>query len=395
MLPPRMAVSQGRILFDIPCEVCRDHSSGKHYGIFACDGCAGFFKRSIRRNRQYVCKAKSSGGCMVDKTHRNQCRACRLSKCLRAGMNKDAVQHERGPRNSTIRRQISLYLKEPDIVNNIAPSTNVVLNLAVPKQPPDPRVLLPPPAPPLPPQPSQPPRHLIPPLPFYYQGSTKVPIHTMPALQLSPTLNGDSMCEQAARIIFLNVRWVRELSSDTNLCQEDQITLLEASWRDLFILSVAQLVPTMDPTPLIPPGPQNSQLSLEVIRFRETLTGFYTLHVDPHEYACLRALVLFKSGFECDNEPSNCSSNGSSSPMSTASRLKDPALVARLCDGAHLALGQRFNSTFYGALRYGKLILLIASLKAVSSNAIVELFFRGTIGVIPMERILCDMYRST
>ena len=28
----------GRILMDIPCKVCNDHSSGKHYGIYACDG---------------------------------------------------------------------------------------------------------------------------------------------------------------------------------------------------------------------------------------------------------------------------------------------------------------------------------------------------------------------
>lgn len=79
----------GRILYDIPCKVCQDHSSGKHYGIFACDGCAGFFKRSIRRNRQYACKAKTEGTCMVDKTHRNQCRSCRLAKCIDVGMNKD------------------------------------------------------------------------------------------------------------------------------------------------------------------------------------------------------------------------------------------------------------------------------------------------------------------
>lgn len=28
----------GRILTDVPCKVCHDNSSGKHYGIFACDG---------------------------------------------------------------------------------------------------------------------------------------------------------------------------------------------------------------------------------------------------------------------------------------------------------------------------------------------------------------------
>lgn len=32
-------VVAGRILMDIPCKVCQDHSSGKHYGIYACDGC--------------------------------------------------------------------------------------------------------------------------------------------------------------------------------------------------------------------------------------------------------------------------------------------------------------------------------------------------------------------
>ncbi|XP_017481695.1 PREDICTED: protein tailless-like [Rhagoletis zephyria] len=105
--------NSGRILLNIPCKVCHDFSSGKHYGIFACDGCAGFFKRSIRRNRQYMCKARGTGAnkCLVDKTHRNQCRACRLKRCIREGMNKDAVQEERGPRNSTLRRQVALNMQ--------------------------------------------------------------------------------------------------------------------------------------------------------------------------------------------------------------------------------------------------------------------------------------------
>ncbi|KAA3679968.1 nuclear receptor subfamily 2 group E member 1, partial [Paragonimus westermani] len=83
-----------RILLDIPCRVCKDHSSGKHYGIYACDGFP--VQRSIRRNRQYACKNRSvtgtktqPGSCRIDKSHRNQCRACRLKKCLEVGMNRD------------------------------------------------------------------------------------------------------------------------------------------------------------------------------------------------------------------------------------------------------------------------------------------------------------------
>jgi len=41
----------GRLLTDEPCKVCSDHSSGKHYGIYACDGFVYLLWVSPRRCR--------------------------------------------------------------------------------------------------------------------------------------------------------------------------------------------------------------------------------------------------------------------------------------------------------------------------------------------------------
>ena len=71
----------------IECVVCGDKSSGKHYGQFTCEGCKSFFKRSVRRNLSYTCRA--SRNCPIDQHHRNQCQYCRLKKCLKVGMRRE------------------------------------------------------------------------------------------------------------------------------------------------------------------------------------------------------------------------------------------------------------------------------------------------------------------
>ncbi|XP_073723524.1 nuclear receptor subfamily 2 group C member 2 isoform X2 [Misgurnus anguillicaudatus] len=77
------------------CVVCGDKASGRHYGAVSCEGCKGFFKRSVRKSLTYSCR--SSQDCVVNKHHRNRCQFCRLKKCLEMGMKMESVQSERKP----------------------------------------------------------------------------------------------------------------------------------------------------------------------------------------------------------------------------------------------------------------------------------------------------------
>uniref|UniRef100_A0A8C6Z1F9 Nuclear receptor subfamily 2 group C member 2 n=1 Tax=Nothoprocta perdicaria TaxID=30464 RepID=A0A8C6Z1F9_NOTPE len=77
------------------CVVCGDKASGRHYGAVSCEGCKGFFKRSVRKNLTYSCR--SNQDCIINKHHRNRCQFCRLKKCLEMGMKMESVQSERKP----------------------------------------------------------------------------------------------------------------------------------------------------------------------------------------------------------------------------------------------------------------------------------------------------------
>ncbi|CAO4386645.1 unnamed protein product [Caenorhabditis nigoni] len=87
------------------CVVCGDKAIGKHYGAVACNGCKGFFRRSVWQNLQYTCRFNKQ--CNIDKDHRNACRYCRFQKCLADGMKPEAIQNERDRIGSTKRRKRS------------------------------------------------------------------------------------------------------------------------------------------------------------------------------------------------------------------------------------------------------------------------------------------------
>ncbi|XP_044193657.1 retinoic acid receptor alpha-A isoform X1 [Thunnus albacares] len=97
-----------------PCFVCQDKSSGYHYGVSACEGCKGFFRRSIQKNMVYTCHREKN--CIINKVTRNRCQYCRLQKCLEVGMSKESVRNDRNKKKKEEKKQecTESYVLSPD-----------------------------------------------------------------------------------------------------------------------------------------------------------------------------------------------------------------------------------------------------------------------------------------
>uniref|UniRef100_A0A8D0QCK5 Retinoid X receptor beta n=1 Tax=Sus scrofa TaxID=9823 RepID=A0A8D0QCK5_PIG len=254
------------------CAICGDRSSGKHYGVYSCEGCKGFFKRTIRKDLTYSCRDNKD--CTVDKRQRNRCQYCRYQKCLATGMKREAVQEERQRgKDKDGDGEGAGGAPEEMPVDRILEA-----ELAV-EQKSDQGVEGP--------------------------GGTG-------GSGSSPNDPVTNICQAADKQLFTLVEWAKRIPHFSSLPLDDQVILLRAGWNELLIASFSHRSIDVRDGILLATGlhvHRNSAHSAGVgAIFDRVLTELVSkmrdMRMDKTELGCLRAIILFNPDAKGLSNPS-------------------------------------------------------------------------------------------
>ena len=178
----------------------------------------------------------------------------------------------------------------------------------------------------------------------------------------------------------MSVRWAKSIPSFQQLGATDQQLLLESSWSQLFILSLAQWAVHLDKEQLLrdsfTPLNQQDELSDEITVLCEMVMRISQLRLDHTKFTCMKALVLFKP---------------------EVLNLKQHLQVEVLQDQTHLMLQEYCLAKPVSAnkVRFGRLLLVLPSINKFNKQTIEALFFHRTLGNVGVDGILKNLVHCT
>ncbi|CAH2243045.1 jg10610 [Pararge aegeria aegeria] len=321
------------------CAICGDRATGKHYGASSCDGCKGFFRRSVRKNHLYTCRF--SRNCVVDKDKRNQCRYCRLRKCFKAGMKKEAVQNERDRINC---RRPSY--EEPTQANGL--SVVSLLNAELLS------------------------RKVI----DETNNVTDAEINNRKLAKIN------DVCDSIKQQLLILVEWAKYIPAFTELHLDDQVALLRAHAGEHLLLGCARRSLHLSDVLLLGnnciitkhniDGRMDIDISMIGIRVMdEIVKPLREIDIDDTEFACLKAIVFF--------DPN-------------AKGLSQPQKIKQLRYQIQINLEDYISDRQYdGRGRFGELLLCLPPLQSITWQMIEQIQFAKLFGVAHVDSLLQEM----
>ncbi|XP_076797664.1 retinoic acid receptor RXR-gamma isoform X3 [Arvicanthis niloticus] len=356
------------------CAICGDRSSGKHYGVYSCEGCKGFFKRTIRKDLIYTCRDNKD--CLIDKRQRNRCQYCRYQKCLVMGMKREAVQEERqrsreraeseaecassGHEDMPVERILEAELAVEPKTESYGDMNmeNSVCCLRFPSS-------------------------------FSFLGGTggnrgefrvRGPHRKLFLFQTNDPVT--NICHAADKQLFTLVEWAKRIPHFSDLTLEDQVILLRAGWNELLIASFSHRSVSVQDGILLATGLHVHRSSAHSAGvgsiFDRVLTELVSkmkdMQMDKSELGCLRAIVLFNPD---------------------AKGLSNPSEVETLREKVYATL-EAYTKQKYPEQpgRFAKLLLRLPALRSIGLKCLEHLFFFKLIGDTPIDTFLMEMLET-
>ncbi|XP_033497701.1 estrogen receptor 2b [Epinephelus lanceolatus] len=368
------------------CAVCHDYASGYHYGVWSCEGCKAFFKRSIQGHNDYICPATNQ--CTIDKNRRKSCQACRLRKCYEVGMMKCGVRRERCSYRGARHRRGGLQHREltGKGLARVGPGSQAQRHhhLEAPLGPL--------------PQASHAHNLVMSPEEFISRIIEAEPpeIYLMEDMQkpFTESTMMMSLTNLADKELVLMISWAKKIPGFVELCLADQIHLLKCCWLDILMLGLMWRSVDHPGKLIFSPdfklSREEGQCVEGIVEIFDMLLAatsrFRELKLQREEYVCLKAMILLNY-------------NLCTSPPQTAEELESRNKLLRLLDSVIDALVWAISklglSTQQQTLRLGHLTMLLSHIRHVSNKGMDHLSSMKRKNVVLVYNLLLEMLDSS
>nr|BAD02929.1 estrogen receptor beta [Conger myriaster] len=351
------------------CAVCHDYASGYHYGVWSCEGCKAFFKRSIQGHNDYICPATNQ--CTIDKNRRKSCQACRLRKCYEVGMMKCGVRRERCTYRGARHRRLPQIR---DLAGSgggarahrrgEGPATQVHTSALTPEQ-------------------------------LIHRIVEAEPPEIYLMKELKKPFTEDSMMRSLTNLadkeLVLMISWAKKIPGFVELDLSDQVHLLECCWLELLMLGL--MWRSVDhPGKLIfsPDLKLNRDEGscvdgiLEIFDMLLAATSrFRELKLQREEYVCLKAIILLN--------PNLCSASATDNREETESRSKLLHMLDAVTDALVWTIAKRGLTFQQQSARLAHLLMLLAHIRHVSNKGMEHLSNMKRKNLVPLYDLLLEM----